>query len=37
MHEAISQLVTLLIDESERRGYDVKDGQTWGYGFFWGR
>ncbi|MGA9161665.1 MAG: M15 family metallopeptidase [Actinomycetota bacterium] len=31
INEAISQLVALLIDESERRGYDVKDGQTWGF------
>ena len=31
INEAISQLVALLIDEGERRGYDVKDGQTWGF------
>jgi D-alanyl-D-alanine carboxypeptidase/Putative peptidoglycan binding domain len=31
INEAISQLVTVLIDETERRGYDVKVGQTWGF------
>lgn len=31
VHEAIAQLVTLMIDETERRGYDVKVGQTWGF------
>jgi hypothetical protein len=31
INEEISQLVALLIDETERRGYDVKDGQSWGF------
>jgi hypothetical protein len=32
VREEIAELVTLLIDESERRGYDIKPGQTWGFG-----
>lgn len=31
VHEAMSQLVSILIDETERRGYDVKAGQSWGF------
>ena len=31
VHEAISQLVAILIDETERRGYDVRAGQSWGF------
>ncbi len=31
VHEAISQLIAILIDETERRGYDVKAGQSWGF------
>ncbi|HEY7659898.1 MAG TPA: M15 family metallopeptidase [Actinomycetota bacterium] len=31
INQGIAQLVTLLIDETERRGYDVKTGQTWGF------
>ena len=31
VHEAIAQLITILIDETERRGYDVKTGQSWGF------
>ena len=31
VHEAVAQLVALLIDETERRGYDVKTGQSWGF------
>ncbi len=30
-NQGIAQLVTLLIDQTERRGYDVKVGQTWGF------
>ena len=31
VNEDIAQLVALLIDETERRGYDVRVGQTWGF------
>ncbi|HET7235184.1 MAG TPA: peptidoglycan-binding protein [Actinomycetota bacterium] len=31
VNEAIAQLVAMLIDETERRGYDVKTGQSWGF------
>lgn len=31
VHEAISQLIAILIDETERQGYDVKAGQSWGF------
>jgi hypothetical protein len=31
VNAAIAQLVALLIDETEHRGYDVRTGQSWGF------
>lgn len=31
IHAELADLVTMLIDLTELRGYDVKPGQTWGY------
>lgn len=31
VHQGIAELVGLLVEETERRGYDVRDGQSWGF------
>lgn len=31
VHRDIAPLMALLIEETEKRGYDIKEGQTWGY------
>lgn len=31
VHQTIAELVTLLCDETERRGYELRAGECWGY------